>query len=84
MTKVQFTGRKTGRTLYRFRLTEAEAYRLTDESAGACILCGARQSHGIEPDARKYTCPKCDGAGVYGIKELVLMGYATITGPGRE
>lgn len=80
----QFTGKRTGRTLYKFRLTEFEAYRLTNESAGACILCGARQSHGIEPDARKYDCPKCHAAGVYGIEELVLMGYATITGHGKE
>ena len=78
MKATSFLGKKTGRTLYRFSLSESEAYRLTDESAGACILCGCKQSHGVEPDARKYECPRFHGNGIYGIEELVLMGYARI------
>ena len=79
MKRETFIGKKTGRTLYRFTLSEREFLRRTDEYGGACILCGA-SAGGCEPDARKYTCEGCGQPGVYGLEELLLMGYVRITG----
>lgn len=39
---------------------------------GFCTACGAK-AHGVEPDARKYTCKKCGLPKVYGAEELLLM-----------
>ena len=44
-----------------------------DTNEGFCLACGAR-AHGIEPDARRYTCDACQAPKVYGAEELLLMG----------
>ena len=40
---------------------------------GFCRVCGA-EAHGVEPDARRYTCESCEMNFVYGAEELALMG----------
>lgn len=42
------------------------------DGKGFCLSCKAKVS-GVEPDARKYVCPKCGAAKVYGAEELVIM-----------
>jgi hypothetical protein len=49
------------------------AMEMTDNSEGWCLACGEVQ-HGVEPDARKYSCVCCGKAKVYGPAELALMG----------
>ena len=48
-----------------------------DGNLGFCLACGST-AHGVEPDARRYTCEGCGAAKVYGLEELVLMGLAII------
>ncbi|TFH31038.1 MAG: hypothetical protein E4G97_04840 [Deltaproteobacteria bacterium] len=79
MTKTQFTGKKTGRTLYRFTMSEREFSNRNEQFEGRCILCGASRGE-CEPDARKYDCEKCGEPAVYGLEELLLMGYVRIGG----
>ena len=45
-----------------------------DGSQGLCIACGEEAS-GVEPDARKYECESCNALKVYGLEELVMMGF---------
>jgi len=75
MEAVQFIGKKSGRTLYRFVMSGDEYAETHDEGAGGCVMCGAEVCGGVEPDARKYECEVCGGNGVYGLEELLLMGY---------
>lgn len=53
-----------------------------DNQTGFCIACGAEQD-GCEPDARKYECESCGENRVYGLEELLLMGFI-ITTPDNE
>ena len=43
-------------------------------NSGICIECG-EEHDGIEPDAREYVCEICGKHAVYGVEELILMGY---------
>ena len=43
-----------------------------DQNSGFCISCG-EESHGIEPDARKYECESCGASHVYGAEEILIM-----------
>ena len=43
-----------------------------DQNSGFCISCG-EESHGIEPDARKYECESCGAPCVYGAEEILIM-----------
>ncbi len=49
------------------------AMALAHQGQGFCLACGT-DVDGIEPDARRDTCPECGAAKVYGAEELVLMG----------
>lgn len=49
------------------------AMALASNQQGFCLACGT-DVHGIEPDARRNTCPECGAHKVYGAEELVLMG----------
>lgn len=82
MEAVQFIGKKSGRKLYRFEMDESEYAETHDEGAGACIACGEEAS-GVEPDARQYPCGSCGERKVYGLEELLLMGYVKFTGGGE-
>lgn len=73
----QFIGAKSGQTRYRFTISEAEYMETHDDGAGACIACGA-EAGGVEPDARRYECEACGERKVYGLEELLVMGYVTI------
>ena len=83
MNPVKFIGKKSGRIRYRFDVDESEYMELNEENGGACIRCGA-EAYGVEPDARKYECENCGELGVYGLEELLIMGYVNITGTRNE
>lgn len=65
------TGKRSGRELCRFTMTEDEYSSLDNDSMGLCIRCGADKSN-VEPDARKYPCESCGENGVYGVAELLI------------
>jgi len=48
------------------RAVEADGY------LGFCLACGAT-AHGVEPDARDYTCEECGQPKVYGAEEVLMM-----------
>jgi hypothetical protein len=56
---------------------EFEEYQ--ESNAGFCIACQA-ETDGVEGDARQYKCDSCGQNAVYGIDELLLMGYIAFTG----
>jgi len=39
---------------------------------GFCIKCGTKHMN-IEPDARRYTCKRCNLPKVFGAQEILLM-----------
>lgn len=43
---------------------------------GYCTACGELHEDNVEPDARRYTCSTCGEPCVYGVSELIMMGYA--------
>ncbi len=50
------------------------ASEIENDNLGLCIKC-----HEIadccEPDARNYECDACGAKAVYGLEELIVMGY---------
>ena len=48
------------------------------ENMGMCIACGEFCDN-VEPDARRYECYFCGRPKVFGLEELFLIGYATVT-----
>ena len=52
-------------------ITAAEASFTGLDDIGFCIACGA-EAHGVEPDARRYTCEACGEKAVYGAEELAM------------
>lgn len=62
---------KNGRQMWRPSLPWAMTLNARNE--GFCLAC-AESVAGIEPDARRCTCPACGEAKVYGAEELVMMG----------
>jgi hypothetical protein len=52
-------------------LVAAERQMLSLDDPGFCLACG-NEAHGVEPDARCYTCESCGEKQVYGAQELVL------------
>lgn len=40
-------------------------------SPGFCIMCGT-EVEGVEPDARKYKCERCEADCVYGAEEIAM------------
>lgn len=78
---VSFTGKRSGKKLYRFEMTEDEYHALNNAYSGLCINCGAERTGDTEPDARKYPCDNCGKDMAYGSEELMMMGYITIVDP---
>lgn len=62
---------RSGATQYKPAFAEIEQAAESDD--GFCLACG-HQQHGVEPDARRYTCESCGAPKVYGAEELALMG----------
>ena len=56
------------------KFTEEFEQAMADGNQGMCIACG-QDAYGVEPDAREYECESCAQLKVYGLEELVLMGY---------
>lgn len=71
MEKIKGIGKKTGRPMFSFRMSENEYMALDSDYAGLCIRCG-EEAYGVEPDARRYACESCDEPGVYGAQELMM------------
>ena len=72
MKKTQYTS-KTGLQLWR-PVFDKEAENLVWEgTTGFCLACG-EETDGVEPDARRYACPTCNEAKVFGLEELLLRG----------
>jgi hypothetical protein len=80
MKKVAYTTR-TGQKFFKPVISE---HKLTNimfsdmSGAGWCLACG-RDTDGVEPDARKYTCDSCGEKKVYGIPELVMMNLVVVS-----
>ena len=74
---IPFTTKK-GTKSFKFSMTE-DCYRnLSADMHGMCIACGETHDENCEPDARGYICSNCDASKVYGIEELLMMGYIAI------
>lgn len=58
------------------KMTEETYNEMLEDNCGMCINCH-NERDGIEPDAREYHCGECNSEGVYGLKELLLMGELT-------
>jgi hypothetical protein len=69
---------KKGNDCYRFEMSESEFADCDNNSEGCCVFCG-ETAFGVEPDARKYECESCERNGVYGMQELLLMGFITFS-----
>ena len=56
------------------KITVARAMRAVkaDGYLGFCLACGAT-AHGVESDARDYTCEECGQPKVYGAEEVLMM-----------
>ena len=65
---------KSGKDVYICKLEEGEATFSKCDGQGMCVACG-EFTDGVEPDARRYECDSCGQPRVYGIEELVIMGY---------
>ncbi len=55
------------------KLNMNEVFQAAEEgdSAGFCTACGS-EAHGVEPDARNYTCEVCGEDKVFGAEEILL------------
>ncbi len=47
---------------------------ISDHTLGMCIECHDTQE-GCKPDARNYECESCGARAVFGLEELIVMGY---------
>jgi len=65
---------KSGKEVFRPKMDDCEYVQLSDDYTGFCISCGETQE-GCEPDARGYECESCGQHKVYGLEELMMMGY---------
>lgn len=59
-------------------MTTDEFHATHNEDGGFCLACG-EPAYGIEPDARRYECESCGERQVYGVDELLVMGWIDIT-----
>lgn len=56
-----------------------------DENYGFCRYCNnVVFDVSIEPDARYYDCPDCEGKTMFGIEEAMMMGLFEICGDDEE
>jgi len=46
----------------------------SEDNMGFCTACAA-EAYNVEPDAREYKCESCGENKVYGLEELLIMGY---------
>ena len=59
-------------------MTGAEYRDLDDNFCGICLACGELSDGGCEPDARGYACDACGKPKVFGVSELIMLGYIQI------
>ncbi len=83
MKAVSFTGKRTGKTLHKFEIDEFEYLEFEKEYSGFCIYCGEIAHGDTEPDAEKYKCEYCELNGVYGVPQLLIMGFISIVDDAR-
>ena len=65
---------KSGKDVFK---AECSGDEVQDGTLGFCIACG-EEVNGVEPDARKYECECCGQPKVYGLEELLMMGYVVL------
>ncbi len=70
---------KKGANVYIVEMGESENMPYNE---GACIACG-EFAYGVELDARRYECEACGECKVYGIEELLVIGYLRIVSDDR-
>jgi len=76
MKAIEFKNKK-GDTRFKIEISSSEFSELSSDGGGFCIACGEEAS-GVEPDARGYECECCDANKVYGLEELLMMGFVSI------
>lgn len=57
-----------------YKITEPDLLERMEGNDGFCTDCNEFTTDGVEPDARRYTCPECGNPSVYGTEEALLMG----------
>jgi hypothetical protein len=62
-----------------FKMTEKDFHEYDDNQMGMCIKCGEMSDGDCEPDARRYPCGACKKNAVYGMQEMMLMGWIELT-----
>ena len=67
-----------GNDYYKFEMSEQEFVACDNDNEGLCVFCG-EPAYGVEPDACKYSCESCEKNGVYGMQEVLMMGYIKFT-----
>jgi predicted RNA-binding Zn-ribbon protein involved in translation (DUF1610 family) len=69
---------KSNKDVYTFQMTEQEYHSADNDMQGLCVGCGEVHDDNCEPDARNYECSNCGQRKVFGIQELLVMGYIGI------
>jgi hypothetical protein len=65
---------KSGNSLF-FPVFNEEFENLVHESStGFCLACG-ESADGIEPDGERLDCENCGAPKVYGLEQLLLLGF---------
>ena len=64
------------------KLSEDEYRFEREEHAGFCTACDSIADYGVEPDAREYRRPDCEGLTVCGLEEALLSGLIEIAAGG--
>ena len=76
MKKTPYTNRK-GEKQFKPVLSLRSFEQHVEDNTGFCLACGA-EIEGLEPDARKCTCPECHAPKAFGLEELLLMNLIKI------
>lgn len=84
MKKTSFVGKRTGKTLFKFVMTEQEFHHFNENSGGLCVSCGEESLGGVEPDAERYDCEACDKPTLYGVAQLLIVGFVSIGDESEE
>lgn len=59
------------------RLTKTELFRWGKIKMGVCTYCNCELCD-IPPGAKNYYCPDCDRQNVFGLDELLKIGYVEL------
>ena len=65
---------RAGTTLYFVKFADKGETAFDHPTSGLCIYCG-EFCEGVKPGARLETCDGCGRPGVYGIEQMVSIGF---------